>query len=254
MTPSVLEVKDLCKTFRDGPRVVDAADHVSLEVRRGEILGLVGESGSGKSTVARLITHIEKPDSGTILVDGEDYSSPSRRKQRELHRKIQMVFQNPERSFQPRMRIGASLQESLHNFHPELTETQTRKQIGELMGSVGLDPSLRQRYPKDLSGGQCQRAAIVRALTADPCLLICDEATSALDVLIQAKIVELLMDLRDKRDLSILFISHDLALVSSICDRIAIMQKGRIVETGPTETILHDPKEPYTQNLMRCTL
>ena len=253
MSRAILQVKNLCKEFRSDHRSVQAVDHVSFTLSEGEVLGLVGESGSGKSTIARLITQLEKSDSGEILLNGEDYSHPCRRQLRTLRGKVQMVFQDAEGSFNPRMKIGTAILESIRNFH-DISPNETRSRMEQYLHLVGLNPELCSRYPRELSGGQCQRAAIVRALVSEPQVLICDEATSALDVLVQARIMELFRDLQKKTNMSVLFISHDLALVSSICQQILILRGGRCVEQGATSQIITSPQCEYTKNLLNSIL
>ena len=259
-TETVLKVSNLSKEFATGRRCVKAVDNVSFELKRGEVLSLAGESGSGKSTVARLVTRLIEPDEGTICVCGEKYSAgksgngSDKKNLRKLRTHVQMIFQNAEGSFHPRMKIGEALFESIRNFRPALSREQAKDQIHEFMALVGLSEEIAGRYPWQISGGQCQRAAIVRALCAEPDILICDEATSALDVLVQARIIEILRDVQKKTGMSMLFISHDLSLVSCISDRVMILQKGRCVEEGETLKILRTPEKEYTRLLLDSIL
>lgn len=254
MNDPVLEVRTLTKTFRAGSRQVEAVKDLSFSLARGQALALVGESGSGKSTAARLITGLETPDGGQIFVEGRDFSRPDREEKRLLRRKVQLVFQNPEASFSPRMPVGQALLEALGNFQPQLSRQEAEEKLEAQMAEMGLDPALALRYPRELSGGQCQRAAILRALAAEPSVLICDEATSALDVLAQARILEILKKLCDERRMSLLFISHDLALASALCRQMVILRQGVCVEAGPTEKILTAPAHPYTKTLLESVL
>ena len=247
MADLCLTVKDLKKEYRSGRRHVTAVDHVSFSVCYGETLGIAGESGSGKTTVARMLTQIEHPDEGTIHMDGNLLAPKD-------IRRIQMVFQNAPNSFSPRRTIGETIYDSVRNFHLAANRKEGRLLIEQYFELVGLDSSFYDRYPGQISGGQCQRAAIVRAILPKPHLLILDEATSALDVLVQKKIMELLMEIRSKMNMGMIFISHDLALLSSFCDRILIMKDGKVVEEGETDSILSEPKEEYTRNLIDSVL
>ena len=242
-----MAVQDLKKEYRSERRQVLAVDHVSFRVHYGETLGIAGESGSGKTTVARLLTQIEQPDGGSILLDGKPLNKSERRQ-------VQMVFQNAPNSFSPRKTIGNTIYDSVMNFRLADGKKEGRKLIEKYLEKVGLDPSFYDRYPGQLSGGQCQRAAIVRAVIPNPDLLILDEATSALDVLVQKKIMELLTDIRRSMNMGMIFISHDLALLGSFCDRILIMKDGKVVEEGDTDSILLDPREEYTNRLIRSVL
>ncbi len=244
----ILEVKELKKTFCKNKVPFVAVNNISFDMYKGEYLGLVGESGCGKSTTAKIITHLTVPDTGSVLLDGEETLFLRGRKERELYRKIQMVFQMPQDSFDPRCSLGDGIMESMRN--QGMPKVRARERMYELLDMVELDRELASRYPHEVSGGQCQRAAIARALAPEPKLIICDEATSALDVTVQAQIVELLKKLKKEQGLSLLLICHDLALVQNLCDRVLVMYKGSIVEQGvPDEVIMH-PKEKYTRMLV----
>lgn len=244
----ILEVKELKKTFYKNKTPFMAVSNISFDMYKGECLGLVGESGCGKSTTAKIITHLTVPDTGSVLLDGEETLFLRGRKERELYRKIQMVFQMPQDSFDPRCSLGDGIMESMRN--QGMPKVRARERMYELLDMVELDRELASRYPHEVSGGQCQRAAIARALAPEPKLIICDEATSALDVTVQAQIVELLKKLKKEQGLSLLLICHDLALVQNLCDRVLVMYKGSIVEQGvPDEVIMH-PKEKYTRMLV----
>lgn len=247
----ILQVTDLTKTFsRDGKDSFNAVDHVSFSLMEGEILGLVGESGSGKSTVAKLLTRLVDVTEGTIILDGEDITHLTGRALIPVYRKIQMVFQTPTGSFDPRRTLGSGIGESLVN--QGVPKAQVKERVAELLEQCGLPGEFAQRYPHQVSGGQCQRCAIARALASEPKILILDEATSALDVTVQQQIMELLADLQQRKGLSYLFICHNLALVQQFCHKAAVMYGGKIVEYGtPDEVILH-PKSDYTKKLVEA--
>lgn len=226
--------------------VVRAVDGVNLAVRRGESVGLVGESGCGKSTLARCILGLEQLSRGEVLFDGRELS---RWPERELRRQIQMIFQDPYSSLNPRMRVEAIVAEPLTIHKIGARAERTEKALA-LLRTVGLDADLARRYPHQLSGGQRQRVAVARALALEPALVVCDEPVSALDVSIQAQVLLLLQDLRERLGLTYLFISHDLAVVGQVCDRIAVMYLGRIVETGPALELIGTPAHPYSRALL----
>lgn len=226
------------------PEIVRAVNDISFDLKPGEALGLVGESGCGKSTVARLIMGLLGQSSGHLHYQGTPMEQMS---EKDLL-KIQMVFQDPYSSLNPRMRIGNQIREAIdvHNIVPKLERDDYMASIFE---QCGIDASLTQRYPHQFSGGQRQRFGIARALAMQPDLVICDEPVAALDVSIQAQIINLFMDLRKQKNLAYLFISHDLSVVRHLCDRVAVMYLGRIVEEGPVEDVLDNPRHPYTQAL-----
>ena len=233
--------------FTSGVRVVKAVSDVSLEVRRGETLGIVGELGSGKSTVARCIARLVDPTSGAIRIGGVDVARMPERDLRPHRRRVQIVFQDPYRSLNPRRSVGQSIIEGPVNFGLAVGDAERRAR--DLMGFVGLSPDALDRYPHQFSGGQRQRIAIARALAMEPVLLIGDEPVSALDVSVQAQVLRLLDEVRRKFDLAVLFITHDLRVAAQICDRIAVMQKGVVVETGTTANVFADPQHAYTKAL-----
>jgi len=247
VTAPLLQVDELIVTYAGRPPVV-AVDRCSFALARGEILALVGESGSGKSTIARAVAGLVRPDSGRIALDGAALSGRSK----STRRRIQMVFQDPDASLNPYHLIGSALAEPLR-LRGVTEKHEIRARITALLAMVQLDPGLLERRPKALSGGQKQRVAIARALAMAPDLLIADEALSALDVTTQAAIGALLLDLRERLSLSILFISHDLLMVRHLADRIAIMRRGRILETGPCRPVLQAPAHGYTRLLMAAT-
>lgn len=244
----ILEVKDLKKTFYKEKIPFVAVNNVSFDIEKGQCLGLVGESGCGKSTIAKMITHLIKPDSGSVLLEGQETLFLKGKKERELYTRIQMVFQTPQDSFDPRCTLGDGIMESMLN--RGMRKKQARERMYELLEMAELDKEFAGRYPHEVSGGQCQRAAIARALAVNPSLVICDEATSALDVTVQAQIVELLKRLQKERGLSLLLICHDLALVQNFCDQVVVMYKGNIVERGTPDEVIQHPKEEYTRILV----
>lgn len=245
----MLEISGISKTYRHGRAEVAALVDVSLRLARGETLGIVGESGSGKSTLARIATGLVTPDAGRVVLRGADFGSLKRREMRAMRRIIQIVFQDPFSSLDPRQRIGAALEEVLA-VHGIGSRRERRDRADDMLRRVGLDPAARARYPHQFSGGQRQRIAIARALVLGPEVLICDEPVSALDVSIQAQILNLLARLRQEFNLTILFISHDLSVVAHLADRIGVMYAGRLVELGPSREVFGSPKHPYTQQLL----
>ncbi len=256
MTPSAIEIASVSKIYQTlggyfgGHRtLVPAVNDVSLGIRSGEVFGLVGESGSGKSTLARLIVGLERPSSGHVSVAGVRLDGLRARELRELRRHIQIVFQDPYTSLDPLMTVGASLEEPLQNF-AAFTSGERAKEVDRLIDDVGLPSRAAQAYPHQLSGGERQRACIARALALNPKILVCDEPVSSLDKSIQAQMINLFRDLKERYGLTYLFISHDLSVVNHLCDQVAVMLKGRIVEQGEREDILFRPAHPYTQALM----
>ncbi len=244
----LLEVKELKKTYYKKKVPFVVVDKVSFDVNKGECLGLVGESGCGKSTVARIITHLTAPDTGSVLLDGAETLFLRGRQERWLYRNIQMVFQTPQDSFDPRRSLGDGIMESIRN--QGIPKVQARKRMYELLDMVELEREFACRYPHEVSGGQCQRAAIARALAPAPKLVICDEATSALDVTVQVQIASLLKKLQKEQGLSLLLICHDLALVQTFCDRVLVMYQGNIVEQGAPDDVIMHPQKAYTKMLI----
>mgnify|MGYP004487904055 FL=1 len=245
-TKPVVSLCNLSLSYGHGKDVREVVHSVSLHVLPGEVLGLVGESGCGKSTIAKCVAGFLKPSAGDLVVC-EGAAEPARGPH-----KVQIVFQDPSSSFDPRRTLGQSVSEGLRNAGTPKGEALAR--AGELFERCGLARELLGRYPHQVSGGQCQRAAIARALAARPALLIADEATSALDVTVQAQVVALLRELNAEFGMAVLFICHDLALVQDFCDRVAVMREGRIVEVGPTERVLSSPSDPYTASLIASAL
>ena len=259
MTP-LLEAVALSKvfsfgsTFSGGRRALHAVDDVSLRVERGETLGLVGESGCGKSTLGRLLLRLIEPTSGAIRFDGDDITRRSQRSLRKLRPRMQMVFQDPYGSLNPRRRIGDLIAEPMR-VHPEAASSPKNEagiatRLAELVDLVGLKREHLQRYPHEFSGGQRQRIGIARALALDPALIVADEPVSALDVSVQAQVVNLLMDLQERLGLTYIFIAHDLSVVRQIATRTAVMYLGSIVESGPTAEIFRAPAHHYTAALL----
>ncbi|PLW78740.1 dipeptide ABC transporter ATP-binding protein [Cohaesibacter celericrescens] len=233
-------------------RYIQAVQDVSFDIMPGEVLGLVGESGSGKSTVARMLAGIHKPDTGTIYINGQDLSQVRSRKEKQaMRRQIQMIFQDPYSSLNPRMRVDDIVAEPIHHNRLVLNKGEISAIVADLLEVVGLGAVAGSKFPHEFSGGQRQRISIARALATRPRFLICDEPTSALDVSIQAQILNLLKDLREALDLSVLFISHDLPVVRQMCDRVAVMRHGKICELSETEQLFDQPEDDYTKELIR---
>jgi len=252
-TPPLVETRGLAKTYvqggwLEGRREVRAAEGVDVAIRTGETLGIVGESGSGKSTVARCIARLIDPSDGSVVVDGLEIAKLPHRRLREMRRKVQVVFQDPYRSLNPRRTVGASIVEGPMNFGVPRAEATARAR--SLMDLVRLDAAALDRYPHEFSGGQRQRICIARALAMEPKLLVADEAVSALDVSVQAQVLDLLDEIRERLQLTMLFITHDLRVAAQVCDRIAVMQSGRIVEQGPVGEVFAQPRHEYTRSLL----
>jgi oligopeptide transport system ATP-binding protein len=257
---SFLTIEDLQVHFSQpsrgwgtSPTLIRAVDGVSLQLARGEILGLVGESGCGKSTLSRAVLQLIKPTAGRILLEGQNLSELSPKALRTARLDFQMVFQDPYASLNPRLTIFSTLLEALQTRGAIPSEAQP-SMVAKLMERVGLEPRFMLKYPHEFSGGQRQRIAIARALAPRPRLLIADEPVSALDVSIQSQIINLLLQLSREMDLTMLFISHDLSVVRFIADRIAVMQGGKIVELGSAESVYDSPQHPYTQKLLSAVL
>ncbi|WP_439121279.1 ABC transporter ATP-binding protein [Marivita sp.] len=251
----ILSVRDLSMTFtsRTGgffrkPRVVKAVQDASFDLYKGETIGIVGESGSGKSTLGRCLVRLLNPEKGVVEIGGKDISKINGSALRQHRRRIQMVFQDPYSSLNPRSRIGTILTEGLIAYGTD--KITAREKAQELLTLVGLDPSAMKRFPHEFSGGQRQRVGIARALALEPEVIIADEAVSALDVSIQAQVLDLLADLRDRLNLSMIFITHDLRVAAQVCDRIIVMQQGKMVEFGPSSQVLGSPQTEYTKSLL----
>jgi oligopeptide transport system ATP-binding protein len=255
-TGTLLEARDLVKhftvrssAFRGGGEVVHAVDGVSLEVRSGETLGIVGESGCGKSTLGRLLVRLHEPTSGSVSFDGQDITKLSRRQLRPFRRELQMIFQDPYASLNPRKRVGQILEDPFR-IHGALGGAETRRRVRALLETVGLSADHVNRYPHEFSGGQRQRIGVARALALNPKVIVADEPVSALDVSIQAQVINLLDDLQAEFDLTYVFIAHDLGVVHHVSDRIAVMYLGVVVEVGPSDELFLQPVHPYTEALL----
>jgi len=253
---SLLKVEGLKKSFSSGGmwsgsgKQTHAVDDVSFNLGRGETLAIVGESGSGKSTTARLVMRLLDADAGRISLLGEDVTRLKGSALRKKRRHMQMVFQDPFASLNPRMKVGESVGEGLRVHAPQLSAAERRSKAGDMLVRCGMDGSVMDRYPHQFSGGQRQRIGIARALAVSPDLLVLDEPVSALDVSVQAQILNLLADLQQEHQLAYLFISHDLSVVSHVADRVAVMFAGRIVEQGSVQTVYGQPLHPYTRELL----
>ena len=250
----MLRVEDLAKYYpvRGSDRLVQAVDGISFSVERGETLGIVGESGCGKSTTARLLVRLEEPTRGRIELDGQDIIHLGSKTLRAVRRKIQLVFQDPYASLNPRLRVGDAIAEVLRVHRLAQDKESTRRRVGQLLEMVGLRAEFGSRYPHQMSGGQCQRVGIARALAVEPEVIVLDEPVSALDMSVQAEVMNLLRRLRDDLGLTYLFISHDLGLVRHISDRIAVMYLGKIAEIGPWKGVSDEPLHPYTRALQHA--
>lgn len=251
----VLDVDRLDKTYAEKRlfstgRTVAAVQSVSFTLRRGEIVGVVGESGSGKSSLARCVVRLITPTAGAILINGVDVAAMSHDQMRSMRNRIQIVFQDPYRSLNPRVRVGDSIIEGLVNFGVSRQDALIKAR--ELVQVVGLDASVLDRYPHQFSGGQRQRICIARALALEPDILVADEAVSALDVSVQAQVLRLLDEIRERTGIAVLFITHDLRVAAQICDTIVVMQNGRVVEAGPAEKVLTSPEQDYTRALIEA--
>lgn len=259
MSETLLSVRDLHVTFDvkadnawfwQKPATLKAVNGVSFDLQAGETLGVVGESGCGKSTLARAIIGLVKAKSGNIIWQGEDLTALSPAAMRLKRREIQMIFQDPLASLNPRMTVGDIIAEPLKTFYPKLKKAEIEKQVKDMMAKVGLLPNLINRYPHEFSGGQCQRIGIARALILKPKLIICDEPVSALDVSIQAQVVNLLKEVQKEMGLTLIFIAHDLSVVKHISDRVLVMYLGNAIELGTDHEVYGSPAHPYTRALM----
>ncbi|MET3805509.1 oligopeptide/dipeptide ABC transporter ATP-binding protein [Nakamurella sp. UYEF19] len=252
----VLRATELSRTFRVGsrfsPSKVSAVDGVSIELSAGQSLGIVGETGCGKSTLARMLVGLERPDGGTLTYRGEDVTAGRRADRRLLRQGVQMIFQDPYTSLDPRMTVLDLVAEPLAAAR-SMNAARRRDRVAELLDLVGLSTEMMSRYPHQFSGGQRQRIGIARALALDPQVLICDEPVSALDVSVQAQVINLLRDLQHRLGVALLFISHDLSVVRHVADRVAVMYLGRLAEVGPVALIFDEPRHPYTQALLSAS-
>lgn len=249
----LIEVRRLRKYFGAGEHPVRAVDDVSFDIREGETLGLVGESGSGKSTIGRMLIRLLDPTGGEIRLEGRDIARLSQRAMRPLRARMQIVFQDPYASLNPRMRIRQILGEALDTHGLARGREARERRIAELLDLVGLSPEYADRYPHEFSGGQRQRIGVARALAVEPGFIVADEPLSALDVSIQAQVVNLLCDLKERFGLTMLFISHDLDVVEFLCDRVIVLYLGKIMEIAPTQTLYRSPRHPYTRALLAAS-
>ena len=252
---TLLDVRNLVKYFPvdKSDDVVQAVDNVSFSIKNGETLGLVGESGCGKSTVGRCLLRLQEPTSGEVYFEGQNILDLDNSKMRDLRREMQIIFQDPYASLNPRLSILSIVSEPLV-IHGVASKTRRRERVAELLSKVGLDPDYMNRYPHEFSGGQRQRLGIARALALNPKLIVCDEPVSALDVSVQAQVVNLLQDLQSEFGLTYLFISHGLAVVEHISNRVAVMYLGKIVEIAEKRALFTRPQHPYTEALLSADL
>jgi len=248
----MLAVRNLKKYFGQYERPVRAVDDVSFEIAKGEVLGLVGESGSGKSTIGRALLKLIEPSAGELWFEGADLAPLSSRAMRPYRRRLQIIFQDPYASLNPRQRVGDTLSEAMatHDLH---RGSARAARIAELLSLVGLAPEHAQRFPHEFSGGQRQRIGIARALAVEPQFIVADEPVSALDVSIQAQVINLLSDLRERFALTMLFISHDLDVVEYLCDRIVVLYLGKVMEVAPAKELYITPRHPYTEALLEAS-
>lgn len=247
----ILKVSSIKKTFLKDGESNTVINDVSFTVKKGQCVGIVGESGCGKSTTVRVILGLFNFDEGEIILSGNKLSPQNKIRLKEIQGKIQMVFQMPTESFNPRIKLGKSIKEAMKKI---LTSEEKEVKLKKLFEECQLSYDLADRYPKEVSGGQCQRAAIARALASDPQLLICDEATSALDVTVQYKIMNLLKNIQRNRNMAILFICHDIALVQQFCDYVLVMDKGKIIEEGIPNEVILNPSQMFTKKLISSVI
>jgi ABC-type glutathione transport system ATPase component len=245
---SVLEVKNINKSYVAANKKVQAVKDVNFQVNKGECVGLVGESGCGKSTIAKMIARLETVDAGKIFLCGKEITYSTGKALRDVYKAIQMVFQDPTESFNPRLKLGEGIMESMIN--QGISRREAKVRAGEYLEICGLPKEFADRYPHQVSGGECQRASIARAIAVKPKLLICDEITSALDVTVQAQIVKLMGQLKNEMDMAYMLISHDIALVQEICDRVLVMYQGQVIEEGTPDKIITNPQHAYTKKLI----
>lgn len=257
MSKIILQVQNLVREYQlprmslfSPPRHLRALDDVSLELKAGESLGIVGESGSGKSTLARAVMGLEKPQSGKVIINGEDIYALDLKNLRKARKNFQAIFQDPFGSLDPRYTVERIVSEPLISLDLESNKIEQKERVDEVLEAVGLTQASAKKYPHEFSGGQRQRIAVARALITKPALIVADEPVSALDVSIQAQVLNLMMDLQEKFNLSYLFISHDLGVIRAITDRVAVLYQGKIVEDGPTGSVFENPQHSYTKALI----
>ncbi len=247
---ALLEVKDLKKYFRVGREYLKAVDGISVEIKKGETLGLVGESGCGKTTVGRVLVRLYEPSGGEIFYKGDDITKVEGQDTKRLHRKMQMIFQDPQASLNPRMVVSDSIAEGIDIHGLARNKRERLERVHELLDTVGLNKEHANRYPHEFSGGQRQRIGVARALAVDPEFIVADEPVSALDVSIQAQVINLMRRLQEERGLTYLFISHDLSVVKYISDRVGVMYLGQLVEMADSDELYENPLHPYTRSLL----
>ncbi len=253
----MLEVSNLCKSFESGfcrNKKINAVNNVSFQIHDGEIFGLIGGSGCGKTTTSRMIMGFLKPDSGSIRYNGCELTTLKKKEWLKMRQEIQIVFQNPQMTFNPRATIYNCCAEPIRLFHLAKNREEERVLVYEMLDSVGVSRDQINKYPHEISGGQAQRISIIRALSSNPKLLICDEPTSMLDVSVQAQVIALIKEKQSKKGISILYVSHDLDVIRSVCQRVAVMNQGEIIETGSVEEVFDSPKHPYTRKLMSSVI
>ncbi|ABR48210.1 ABC transporter related [Alkaliphilus metalliredigens QYMF] len=249
-----LEVCGITKTFKQKNNTVEALKPISFKLQEAEILAIIGESGSGKSTLLKLLTGLERTTNGTVNLLGKDITRLRGKGSKHIYQNMQMIFQNPVASFNPRRKLRSSIIENMRQLRPSLSSVECTYEIDRLLEKVGIPSNLADRYPQHLSGGQCQRIAIARALSIQPKILLCDEITSALDVLVQAQVMDLLRELSRDLGIAIVFVSHDLSLTCNFCERVIVMHQGYCVETGSTNEIIDNPKHTYTKQLLAASI
>lgn len=253
----MLEVSNLCKSFESGfwqNKKVNAVDDISFHVYEGESFGLIGGSGCGKTTTSRMIMGFLKPNSGSIRYNGREVSTMKKNEWLKMRRDIQIVFQNPQMTFNPRSTVYNCCAEPIRLFHLAKSREEERSMVYDMLDSVGVSRDQSNKYPHEISGGQAQRLSIVRALSLNPKLLICDEPTSMLDVSVQAQVIGLIKEKQREKGISILYVSHDLDVIKAVCQRVAVMNNGKIVEMGSVDEIFNRPKHSYTQQLMSSVI
>lgn len=246
----LLSVRDLSKVFPTTAGDVHALKNVSFDIARGSVIGLVGESGSGKTTLGRAILRLIEPSSGSVTFDGTELTTLDPKAMKAMRKRMQIIFQDPYSSLNPRMKIRDIIGEALIAHNIGKAGSDRRERVSALLEEVGLSADQMSRYPHEFSGGQRQRIGIARALAVNPEFIVADESVSALDVSVQAQILNLIQDLRDKRNLTVLFIVHDLSVVEYLCDQIVVLYLGRVAEKGPSKAVYHEPSHPYTQALL----
>ncbi|MGI6012837.1 MAG: ABC transporter ATP-binding protein [Oscillospiraceae bacterium] len=253
----MLEVNHLYKSYISGfwrNKKTEAVKDVSFQIQDGEILGLIGGSGCGKTTTSKIIMGFLKPDTGNVIYNGMDLTQLRKREWLQMRQEIQMIFQNPQMTFNPRFTIYDCCAEPIRLFHLAKDQAEERAMVCDMLDSIGVSRDQMEKYPHEISGGQAQRISIIRALQLNPHLLICDEPTSMLDVSVQAQIISLIKQKQKELGISILYISHNLNVIQAVCHRVAVMNDGQIIEMGTVDEIYHSPKHPYTKQLLESAI